>query len=238
MTKTFGISKQLLRKVPSRKSLRRRRRRRMLGIELLERRRMLATVEWVFDGDGFWDVGSNWSTGQAPQPGDDVVIDRPAGNYTITHRSGTSQINSLAGSERLVVSGGVLEVAGSVQIDNDFLLSGGTIRSATILLGAGGQPLQATSSGGTLDGVTLDDGDADAANVVLDASRSGTIRVTVRNGLSLDNGSRAILSYDDAIFFEGTQTLGGTGGEVDFIGNARFSGLGGVGSRAFMRSAA
>ena len=36
-----------------------------------------ATVTWITDGDGFWDVASNWSTGVVPTATDSVLIDRP-----------------------------------------------------------------------------------------------------------------------------------------------------------------
>ena len=39
-------------------------------------------VQWILDGDGFWDDAQNWSTGEVPQANDRVVIDRAAGNYT------------------------------------------------------------------------------------------------------------------------------------------------------------
>src|SRR5262249_28340564 len=48
-----------------------------------------ALVSWIADADGFWDEPSSWSTGNVPQAGDDVVIDRPGVSITVTFRNGT-----------------------------------------------------------------------------------------------------------------------------------------------------
>ena len=38
-------------------------------------------VQWIFDGDGFWDEAAKWSGGAVPVAGDDVqIIDYHAGN--------------------------------------------------------------------------------------------------------------------------------------------------------------
>src|SRR5262245_58647838 len=98
---------------------------RRLLIEQLEDRSLLTTISWAIDGDGFWDDAANWSTGSVPTLGDDVVIARPAGAFTVTHRSGSTSVNSITSDEKLIVSGGVLDVAAYIQIDSDLVLSGG-----------------------------------------------------------------------------------------------------------------
>src|SRR5262249_52905202 len=70
-----------------------------------------ATVSWNVDSDGFWDVGSNWSSGMVPQPGQDVVIDRPGASVTVTFRSGTVSVNSLSSTENFAMTGGTLDLA-------------------------------------------------------------------------------------------------------------------------------
>ena len=148
----------------------RKRRSNRLSFESLEPRVLLATVNWAVDDNGFWDVGSNWSTGFAPQPGDDVVLDRPAGDFTITHRSGTTNVSSITSEERLVASGGVLDVSGTIQISNDFVLSGATVKNASVLAGSGGEGVIVTSSSeNRLSGVTLE-GDLDLSANSLDAA--------------------------------------------------------------------
>ncbi|MBX3440335.1 MAG: hypothetical protein KF861_22790, partial [Planctomycetaceae bacterium] len=179
---------------------------------------MLTTVSWNVDADGFWDVGSNWSTGSPPQAGDDVVLDRPSGNFSVTYRaaSGTTQITSITGAEKLTVTGGILDVANSIQLDNMIVLSGGTLRNASIVSAGDLTTVEVTSAGGTLDGVTL------GVNTTL---RDGA-QVNVLNGLTLANNSTLRLErmagsfndgFDVGMHFAGMQTLGGTG-SVELFG--------------------
>lgn len=83
-----------------------------------------------------------------PGEGDDVCIDRPAGDFTITFSTGSTSINSLHSQEALVVSGGTLTVAAGSEIENNLTLSGGT------LTGGGDIVISGTFnwSGGTLSG--------------------------------------------------------------------------------------
>lgn len=60
------------------------------------------TVTWINDADGNWGTGSNWSTGQPPAPGADVVIDRGAANPTITLLDSFS-VNSVQSAEALSI---------------------------------------------------------------------------------------------------------------------------------------
>src|SRR5262245_29579143 len=71
--------------------------------EILEERLVPAVVNWVNDGDGFWDVGSNWDTGAVPTANDDVVIDRPAGNFTVTFRQSAATVRSVTSAEQLAI---------------------------------------------------------------------------------------------------------------------------------------
>ena len=56
------------------------------------------TVYWTNDSSGDWTTGTNWSTGQPPTAGSDVVIDRGAANPTVTLQ-GTAQVNSVQSAE-------------------------------------------------------------------------------------------------------------------------------------------
>src|SRR5262245_14360908 len=72
-------------------------RRHLLGplacVERLEDRHLLATVTWDGDaGDNNWQTAANWSNDSLPTTGDDVVIDVPSSDITITHASGTTSI--------------------------------------------------------------------------------------------------------------------------------------------------
>ena len=64
-----------------------------------------APVSWVPDADGFWDVVTNWSSNPAlPLSVDDVTINvGGAAVRTVTHRSGTNTVNSLASQENFVL---------------------------------------------------------------------------------------------------------------------------------------
>lgn len=107
-----------------------------------------ATVSWNVDSDGFWDDGANWSTGNVPQNGDDVVINRPAVSITVTFRSGTATIKSLTCNEAFVLSGGTLTIGFTSALTGPFELRGGTLN------GSGNINLSAllTWSGGVMGG--------------------------------------------------------------------------------------
>ncbi len=89
------------------------------------------TVSWAVNADGFWDVASNWSTNAVPSASDDVCIN-VAGNITVTHRQGTTSINSLRSEEALILSGGTFSVTTDIQVNNNFTLSGGTLPNACV----------------------------------------------------------------------------------------------------------
>src|SRR5580700_3556012 len=63
------------------------RRRLRLNIENLEDRVVPSIDTWTATGGGNWDVGSNWSLGNAPASSDTAVIDL-SGTATITIKSG------------------------------------------------------------------------------------------------------------------------------------------------------
>ncbi len=82
-------------------------------------------VIWIASGDGFWDVGTNWSTGAPPGDGADVIIDRPGVDVTVTHRLGTSLPNSIQSTETILLIGGTL--APVMASTTNLTQSGGTI---------------------------------------------------------------------------------------------------------------
>ena len=175
-----------------------------------------ATTVWINPAGGFWDVASNWDTGVVPGKFDDVLVDN-AGVATITYRSGTTEIRSLSSNNPLVITGGTLTVAQTVQVNNTFTLAGGTLRDATIIVGTGGQNLTiADNSNNRLDGVTI------AGDLLLDQTNSV---VRIRNGLNVSGAVR--VSGDGAsLAFEGTQTWS--------TGNVVFEGT--TGGRRFIEA--
>ncbi len=166
-------------------------------------------VTWLPTADGFWDVAANWSTGVVPGPIDDICIDVVV-NITVAYRQATATIHSLFSAEALHVTGGTLNVATTVQVNNSFSLDGGTLQSATILPSAGGQVLGVTTNNSSrLDGVMLN-GELDLA--------TNAACVRIANGLTL-NGAIRLRSNGTSLAFEGTQILSGAG-TIYFEGTA------------------
>ncbi len=159
------------------------------------------SVSWVASSDGFWDVAANWSTGVVPGPSDDVCID-VAGEITVTHRQDTTLINSLQSQEALYLSGGILEVTTTVQVNHDFTLSGGTLKNATVLPGTHGGPvIITTNSYNRLDGVTLE-GELDLS--------TANARLRLVNGLTL-NSTLDFSGSGTTLYIEGSQGIAGSG---------------------------
>ena len=128
---------------------------RRLLLEPLEHRLLLAVVQWDGGptGDGTsWHEAVNWVGDELPGANDDVMIDA-AGDVTITHSTGTTTIHSLVSSNALMLSGGRLDVATTIETDNTITISGGTLANATV---ADDATLIATAnSNNRLDGVTV-----------------------------------------------------------------------------------
>jgi len=106
-----------------------------LGIELLEKRWLLANVFWDVDSDGSWNVATNWrdesGTQRIPAAGDDVFLDRPGGPFTITHDAGNHTIRSLhAGDENFAITGGSLAISSASEVRGNFTLGGGELIAA------------------------------------------------------------------------------------------------------------
>lgn len=152
-----------------------------------------ATVAWNVDKSDFWDVAANWSTGTVPQPGDDVIIDRPDVTLTVTFRNGTATVNSLTVSEAFVLSGGTLTVNGASAMSGNFTLSGGTLTGTGTLTVDG----SLSWTGGTMAGVGV-------TRVNGGLTISGTAGKTL-NGRTLRNATSAVWTGG---------TLNGQGGAV------------------------
>jgi hypothetical protein len=165
---------------------------------------------WINPGGGDWDTPANWSTGAVPGPSQDVTIKVP-GNVVITHSTGTDHVHSIRSTDAFHLTGGTLQVSGTMEVDNAFTIQGGTLQGATVLPGSSGQGISVSDFGtGTLDGVTLDC----SLTMVEKSTHGGTINV--RNGLTLGNGAVIQLgdsstNNDGSISFYGSQLLTGTG---------------------------
>jgi hypothetical protein len=183
------------------------------------------TTNWINPNGGDWNDPTNWSTGDVPGPGDDVVINTGT-NALITFSTGTVQINSLRSSNPITITGGSLQIVHGIEVDNRLELAGGTLditgnmltRNAATgsLILSGGTLVGGTinASGGakvmvtgyvTLDGVTL--------NADLDLTTANASAV-VQNGLTL-NGTARIGDPNGQstanLTFAGDQLLSGNG---------------------------
>lgn len=161
---------------------------------------MAATVSWNVDTDGFWDVGTNWSTGMPPQNGDDVVINRASANVTVTLRTGTTNANTLMSTEHLVINGGTLNLA-AASTATTLTISSGTLGGTGNLTISG----LFTWGGGIMTGTG-------ATNANGDIAMSGNT-ISLRAGRTLNNA--------------GTATWTGTGG-ISNDANATFNNLSGA----------
>ena len=101
-------------------------------------------VTWNVDANGFWDVPTNWSGGVVPGDGDTVIIDRPSGNFAITVRTTTANVQSVQSAEQLVVTG-TLIVSGTASFNGGLALSG-------TLTGTGSATLSPTASSSWIGG--------------------------------------------------------------------------------------
>jgi hypothetical protein len=104
-------------------------------LEMLESRRLPATVTWINTGGGDWDTAANWDAGHVPTASDDAVIN--LSNITVTHGLGVNDVaHSLVSQATLAVSGGSLSLASASVFEGALSLNGGT------LTGAGDQTVQ------------------------------------------------------------------------------------------------
>ncbi len=149
---------------------------------------MLATVNWISTQSGNWNVGSNWSTGQVPGPGDDVVINVSGASPTVTIDSGSQTVNSLQSSDPLSITGGSLTLEANSEIDGALTFgAGATLATEAVLTLTGSD----TWTGGTLAGV-------------------GSVDLTSTGTLALSGTVAGALST--SLTNAGTITIGGTGG--------------------------
>jgi RHS repeat-associated protein len=196
-------------------------------LERLEDRLAPATISWNTDADGFWDVASNWDLGHVPAPGDDVVINRPNANPTITFRSGTADLNSLQSTEALTLSGGTLNLATDSSLSAAFSLSGGTLGGTGTVAVTGAM----TWTGGTMvgagttriaAGATLDIGGTQG--VVIGDTRQlrndGTVTVS---GASLNPQGNPVITNAGLFDFRSDGGVVNTGGAFINTGTLRKS---------------
>ncbi|HKI32602.1 MAG TPA: hypothetical protein VKA46_12095, partial [Gemmataceae bacterium] len=196
-------------------------------LEPLEDRVAPAAVSWAVGQSGYWDVGSNWSTGQVPGASDDVIINRSVANLTITYRQGNDSIHSLQSNEVLDVSGGSLNIAAASAVSTVAISNAAQVTAAAT-----------TWSDVTVDNATLTtDGEQDMASLsVLDggvlthAANSATtthlLDLHVTGTLMVDAASRIDVSGKGYGQFRTTGNT--TNGAATGYSGGSYGGLGGL----------
>ena len=87
-----------------------------------------AAVSWTSDAAGSWSAAANWNSyPNLPAASDDVTIDDPNAEITVTHSTGSDSINSLSSNESLIVSGGTLSLASGSSVNAALTINGGTL---------------------------------------------------------------------------------------------------------------
>ena len=92
-----------------------------LGAEVVSRFSIHGPVSWAVDASGRWDVAANWSPAR-PIAGDDVILDRPAGDFSITNSTGHVQVSALRSTENLVLTGGSFTLKSNSVISGDLMI--------------------------------------------------------------------------------------------------------------------
>ena len=123
---------------------------RLLAMEFLEQRLLMAQDVWTGDGDGkSWQDGSNWNLNAVPGASDSALI--TAGNTLTILYNGSSSIESLTDNAAIDVTGGSLEVtSGASQVSGALSLAAG----ATFTASGSGVTFTATGAA-TIDGANL-----------------------------------------------------------------------------------
>src|SRR5262249_16782882 len=107
------------------------RRNRLSGLERLEDRMLPVTISWTGPVSGDWGVAANWTdtsnVHRLPISTDDVSI---GGGNTVTHSKDSDSIHSLVSNGSLILSGGTLTDATTLEVTGTFTLSGGTLNQA------------------------------------------------------------------------------------------------------------
>lgn len=163
---------------------------------------------WMFPRDDVWHDPTNWSHGVLPGEHDAVVVpDFPANVRISVARAGLGCASLVSEEPIEILSGGVLRVAGRAQVNNSFVLAGGTLIGATLANGFGGESLHSTAVGSRLDAVTV------LGDLWLSGGTSAggaQAFVQIVNGITV-NGTLHLNGYGPTVGFDGAQTIGGTG---------------------------
>lgn len=163
----------------------------------------MALVSWTGSASGSWTTGSDWSSGAAPQRGDDVQIET-ASPLTVTYSSGSLYLDALTTeTATLSVTGGVLGVSNGYNFGGALAVSGGVLH----LVGG--------VAGDTFTGSVTESG---SSTIML-------LNGAVAQGAQFNQGAGSIINIVTGTFTDadGNSTLDGTikgAGEMIFSGPA------------------
>ncbi len=175
---------------------------------------LAAPVNWITEGNSFWDIATNWTPG-LPGANDDVLID-VLGARIVTLRSAGSPfaINSLivSGDDTLTITGGSLTINGLASAGNPtgasslarLTQSGGSLGGLghVVVLGVASLSSSTHTGGGT----TILEGTSTLSGFNLDAGRvlrnQGTATLTGSMNLNATNnaGTGHIVNAAGALF--------------------------------------
>ncbi|HQX51029.1 MAG TPA: CARDB domain-containing protein, partial [Planctomycetaceae bacterium] len=155
----------------------------------METRVLLSTVNWISNSSGFWDDPGNWQdrstlANRVPDGSDDVLIDRGAGNPTITVRDNRT-VRGLTDRETILITGGTLTVNGASQINGGKLTLNGRNLAAndTVLMTTTGK---LDWKSGTIYGNGLQNSGTFTISATADVALAGTL---TNSGLIQQSGT-------------------------------------------------
>jgi hypothetical protein len=167
------------------------------------------TNSWILDGNGDWSSPANWALGVAPRADHRIVIDRPAGDFTITVPAGAFTADRVTSTEKLVLDGGTLSLANPSTIGNMFTVNNGVLQGAAdvtvngpfvfnggTLANTGGFTVNGTStvSGAAQLGTTFTTGILNVTGGTLDIGAAGALRVVDNAVSTIASGASVVAS--------------------------------------------
>jgi hypothetical protein len=211
-------------------------RRTRLLLERLEDRVTPSSVIWTGAGDGInWSDPLNWNTNKLPGSADDVTIN--SFPNIILHGSGTDTIHSLQSEDPIVLSGGSLSLATDSTINDELLITGGTLTNSGALTVA-----VLAQTGGTLTGsgsVTIQTHwdwnggtESGTGHTILlgnaNLSSSGFFATPTLFDRTVDNDGTATLEAGSTLGFGGKAVWNNQADGTFVLGNGSTLGSGGV----------
>jgi hypothetical protein len=195
-------------------------------------------VEWNVDMSGSWGVGANWTNNTVPATGDVVVIDRPAGSFTITIGAATPAVGSLFATEQINVNA-ALTLNGPGAFEGGLNLASNLGGTGNVVIAS---PMTWTNGGISLGGgieilsgrtLTFASGPSQHTLTATTLRNHGTVAQGTGNGLTLTGGSTvSVFNEADGVWTMGDDTITSNGaGTLSFtnFGTLRkVSGSGGM----------